>query len=113
MGKMIAVCGLDCSQCGAYLATKNNDDQKRAEVAAEWSREYRADVKLEEINCDGCQTETGVLFKHCRQCEIRRCARSKRLANCAYCKSYPCPLLERFPFGKRRLDEIREEAGLS
>ena len=32
MNKVLAYCGLDCGGCGAYLATKNNDDangQKR------------------------------------------------------------------------------------
>lgn len=35
--EMIAVCGLDCHECGAFLATQN-DDQERAKVAQEWSR---------------------------------------------------------------------------
>ncbi len=30
---MITVCGLNCHECGAFLATKENDDQKRAKVA--------------------------------------------------------------------------------
>ena len=33
LAEMIAVCELDCSKCGAFLATKENDDKKRAEVA--------------------------------------------------------------------------------
>jgi hypothetical protein len=27
MEKLISVCGLICSQCGAFLATQNNDDE--------------------------------------------------------------------------------------
>jgi len=30
---MIACCGLDCSKCEAYLATQEDNDVKRAEVA--------------------------------------------------------------------------------
>jgi len=29
---MIACCGLDCSECGGFLATQADDDIKRAEV---------------------------------------------------------------------------------
>ena len=34
---MIACCGLDCSKCEAYLATQEDNDVKRAEVAKKWS----------------------------------------------------------------------------
>ena len=54
MNEMIAVCGLDCSKCGAFLATKENDDQKRAEVAQEWSKRFKIDIKPEDINCGAC-----------------------------------------------------------
>jgi hypothetical protein len=33
LDEMIAFCGLDCYECGAFLATKENDDQKRVKVA--------------------------------------------------------------------------------
>ena len=33
MEKMIAYCGLVCSDCGAFIATQKNDDKMRAEVA--------------------------------------------------------------------------------
>ena len=34
---IIAYCGLNCSNCGTYLATQNNDNAKKIEVAKEWS----------------------------------------------------------------------------
>ena len=34
---MIACCGLDCSKCEGYLATQEDNDAKRAEVAKKWS----------------------------------------------------------------------------
>ena len=49
MKEMIAFCGLDCCECGAFLATKENDDQKRAEVDQEWSRLFKVEVKPEDI----------------------------------------------------------------
>jgi hypothetical protein len=47
--KIVAYCGLDCHECGAFLATKENDDQKRAEVDQEWSRLFKVEVKPEDI----------------------------------------------------------------
>lgn len=49
MEKIVAYCGLDCHECGAFLATKENDDQKRAEVDQEWSRLFKVEVKPEDI----------------------------------------------------------------
>jgi hypothetical protein len=46
---MIAVCGLNCYECGAFLAMKENDDQKRAKVAQEWSRLFKVEIKSEDI----------------------------------------------------------------
>jgi len=37
MKQMIAFCGLACHECGALLATQDDDDAKRAEVAQGWS----------------------------------------------------------------------------
>jgi hypothetical protein len=45
--EIIAVCGLDCHECGAFLATQDNDDQKRAEVAQEWSKLFKVEIKPE------------------------------------------------------------------
>jgi hypothetical protein len=44
---MIACCGLDYSQCGAYQATQANDDTKRAAVAKEWSGLFNVDIRSE------------------------------------------------------------------
>ena len=46
MKEMIAVCGLECHECGAFLATKENSDQKRAEVAQEWYKLFKVGVKI-------------------------------------------------------------------
>ena len=115
MEKMIAVCGIKCSECPAFLATQENDDLKRKEVAEQWSKEYQAEFKAEDINCDGCHSVTGRLFSNCKVCEIRKCCQEKDLKNCAYCNEYSCPKLSQFflmvPQGKAVLDKIKE--GLS
>ena len=112
MGKMIAYCGLVCSECPTFLATQANDDAKRKEVAELWSRLYGVPRKPQDMNCDGCLAEGGRLFGHCRTCEIRKCAREKKLANCAYCADYACkkldPVFKSIPTAKKTLDEIRK-----
>jgi hypothetical protein len=114
MEKMIAVCGINCAECPGYLATRENDDHKRKEVAEQWSKEYQAEFKPEDINCDGCTFGKERLFVHCQVCEIRKCGQEKQLKNCAYCNEYPCPKLSQLflmvPQGKVVLDEIREES---
>ena len=72
--KMIAKCGLVCSECPAYIATQKNDDALRAETAKKWSEMFKADIKASDINCDGCQSESARLFSYCQTCEIRKCA---------------------------------------
>jgi hypothetical protein len=111
MEKMIAFCGLDCTECPTLLATREDNDQKRKQVAELWSKEYKADFKPEDINCDGCLSGNGRLFSHCSVCEIRLCGREKALKNCAFCQDYPCQKLSAFfqmvPRGKVTLEEIR------
>lgn len=108
---MVAFCGLDCYECGAFLATKENNNQKRAEVAQGWSRLFKVEIKPKDINCDGCLSEGGRLFNYCKVCEIRKCGKGKGLKNCGYCSDYPCRKLD-FIFSnaanaKNRLHKIK------
>ena len=116
MEKMIAVCGIKCVECPAFLATQENDDLKRKEVAEMWSKEFQAAFKPEDINCDGCTSGRERLFSHCQVCEIRKCGREKQLRNCAYCDDYIClklnELYRMIPQGKAVLDEIRKDLSL-
>ena len=109
---MIAFCGLNCYECGAFLATKENDDQKRTEVAQEWSKLFKVEIIPEDINCEGCQSDGKRLFNYCKVCEIRRCGKEKKVKNCAYCDDYTCEKLTEFfkmaPQAKTNLDEVRK-----
>ena len=111
MNEMIGFCGLNCHQCGAFLATRENYDVKRREVAELWSKEYGTDIRAQDINCDGCISNGGILFSHCDVCEIRKCGKEKGIVNCAFCSDYPCTKLAEFfalvPESKTRLDSIR------
>ena len=112
MEKVIAFCGIICSECPAFIATKNNDDNKRKETAKLWSKRYNAYIKPEDINCEGCQSKTGEIFNYCNVCEIRKCGQEKGIKNCAYCSEYVCEILDKFlkiaPEGKTTLDEIKK-----
>ncbi|KPK93729.1 MAG: hypothetical protein AMJ88_07015 [Anaerolineae bacterium SM23_ 63] len=111
MNQMIAFCGIDCHECGVLIATRENDDAKRREVAELWSNEFNADIQPQDINCVGCLSKGGVLFSHCYECEIRKCGMEKGIANCAYCTDYACNklegLLSMVQDAKTRLDKIR------
>ena len=115
MAEMVAFWGLDCAACPAYQATQKNDDSERKKVAETWSKEFGADVKPEDIDCDGCISETGPYFKHCNVCEIRKCGLERSVVNCAHCSDYACDKLTKFlemvPDAKSRLDGIKAGPG--
>lgn len=111
--KMIAFCGLGCSECPTFLATQKNDDKMREETAKKWSEMFHAEIKPADINCDGCVSQSSRLFSYCGMCEIRKCGKEKKVKNCAYCDEYPCGKLSDFlknaPEAKATLDEIRKK----
>ena len=115
MNKRISFCGLDCSVCPAYQARQNDDPELRQKTADSWSKIYHADIKPEDVFCDGCTSEGPVLFAHCSNCKIRECGRAKELDNCAHCPEYPCSRLEEFfamvPEARQVLDNIRKTLG--
>jgi hypothetical protein len=115
--EQISFCGMICNECTAFLATQKNDDDERKKVAEIWSKQYNADIKAENINCDGCLSEGKRFFSHCNVCEVRKCGRERNLKNCAYCNEYACeklsPIFEVAPNNKNTLDQIRKNFQLS
>jgi hypothetical protein len=114
MENFIAVCGLDCAVCEAYLATQAKDEAAKEKVAAKWRTEYgnpKADAAY--VTCDGCLAPSGRLSGHCLECEPRLCAVGRGLANCGLCPEYGCQkisgLLAYIPDAKARLDEIHSQ----
>lgn len=92
---MLAHCGLNCSKCEAYLATQENNDEKRAKTAETWSKMYHAEITPAQINCTGCKSDE-IKFFHCDRCDIRQCCLTNGVENCAECKDYICDRLAAF-----------------
>ena len=110
---LIAVCGLDCTTCGAWQATQAHDLAAKEAVLAQWRDMYHADIhSIEAVTCDGCQADSGRHGFHCAECEFRACAVEKNLATCAECPQYACEKLHFFfkfvPAAKANLDGLRK-----
>jgi hypothetical protein len=114
MQRIVACCGLICSDCEAYIATQAGDQAALEKVAAKWREEYNAPgLTVDDVPCDGCLVE-GRKCSHCAQCDVRACGIERGVANCAHCSEYACDKLQRYfgfaPHMQTVLDEVR--AGL-
>jgi hypothetical protein len=90
----IAYCGLDCSGCEVYRATKFDSDDLRKKYADKVFTQFKIEVEPASVNCHGCRDErpkTG----YCAYCEVRKCAIDRGLENCAYCVDYGCDKLQK------------------
>ena len=83
--RLIAVCGLDCEKCDAYIATKYNDQALREKTAKLWAELNNAPILPEHINCDGCRVDGKKTVFCDRLCQIRQCAISKGYETCGDC----------------------------
>lgn len=88
------MCGLNCSSCPAFIATKNNDNNLREKTAKEWTVRYvsknKPSIKSEDINCLGCLSNNEPIYQNCLRCEIRKCGFTKGIKNCKECRDYKC-----------------------
>ena len=96
MEKQIAYCGVNCAECDAYLAMKNNDQALRKKAAVEFSEVFEQNYTPDMMNCIGCK-DGSVLLPHCSDCEIRKCASEKDVVNCGACSEFKtCKLINDF-----------------
>jgi hypothetical protein len=110
--KTLAMCGLDCAACPAFIAYRTNDQALRVKTAAEWSQAFKVELRPEDIDCVGCLKTKGVLFEHCSKCDIRQCGLARKVKNCALCPEYSsCERIGKFiagaPPAKANLEEVR------
>jgi len=110
-GKILAMCGLDCAACPAFIAHKTDDQALRVKTAAEWSKQFGVQMQPEAVNCVGCLKTKGPQIGHCAECEIRKCGLAKKVKNCGLCPDYPCDKISKFianvPPAEANLDEVR------
>ncbi|MBU2565332.1 MAG: DUF3795 domain-containing protein [Candidatus Thermoplasmatota archaeon] len=112
MGKMIAYCGIICTECLSYIATQTKNNELLVKTAECWSKEFGVTCTPEDISCDGCKSDSVRLCNHCSECKIRECCKNKGLENCAYCCGYICNELNKFfkwvPEAKATLDDLKK-----
>ncbi len=107
---MIAMCGLDCDDCIAFIATQKNDDKLRKKVVEAWSTEEEP-LRLEDVDCDGC-TSGKRLHSFCRVCDVRKCGLERDIENCACCGEFPCGKLEKLWRGFRTVSAEKAKMNL-
>jgi predicted nucleic acid binding AN1-type Zn finger protein len=105
--QMLSYCGIDCSVCPAYSATRANDIEKLTSLAVEW---FEGSMDYSIVECEGCKGE-GRIMKWCNECPTRACAIDRQMENCAYCRDYGCEkLLKVFEMSeepRQNLERIR------
>jgi len=90
----VSYCGLNCEECEAFVATKNNDGELKKKVAKKWSHLYGIEVAPEDISCAGCKS-SGKKGKYCESmCKIRKCCQQKEIETCAQCEVFACKDLQ-------------------
>lgn len=111
MDRIVAYCGIICSDCPTFKATQMDDDAERKKVAELWTKQYGAEHRIEDINCDGCISKGPRIYRYCNTCEIRKCGQERNVENCAYCEEYTCEKLSKlfaeYKPAKEVLDKIR------
>ena len=88
--RIVAPCGISCTNCPAYLATQSDDMERLQEIAERWSNEKQI-YEVVDIICDGCFSDR--LHTYCAECEVRACAIDNGYSVCSLCPLYPCDRL--------------------
>jgi hypothetical protein len=87
--KIIAVCGLICSDCKIYNAQKNPEIAKEL---VEYFKGKWENVITEDFHCNGC-IDKGDCWSE--ECWIRDCCVDKyKLDYCYECEEFPCKKLK-------------------
>jgi hypothetical protein len=97
--EMLAVCGLDCSQCDIRRAKSDPVIMKNI---LDWlNRDDPNRVKPEQIQCDGCLGDRSSHWS--ADCGIQKCAVDDRgYESCSQCDAFPCERLEKWASGSKK-----------
>ncbi len=100
-----ACCGLECANCDAYIAYKNDDLELKKKLAKTWNELSGENLTTEEVFCEGCKSSNRP--GKCANCQVRSCCASKEIETCAQCEDFPCAeieeIMEIFPAAKEAL----------
>ena len=94
--RMIAYCGIVCTDCDAYKATQAEDMEALEAMAKKASEQFGIELAAADSMCDGCLAATGRQIGYCHECAIRLCAVPRGVETCAHCDDYPCDKVEGF-----------------
>jgi len=91
--QIIAVCGLNCSECD--ISQASNNPEIAQEIVDWFKKEKDTEVKIEDIRCSGCK---GDRKKHWSlDCWILKCCVDKKgLEFCNQCADFPCEKLDQW-----------------
>ena len=89
---LVTPCGLYCGACPAYLATKENNEQRLAPGSGFGPKQ----LSPASMQCDGC-LGGGRVLSHVPKCAIRECAATKsKTRRCSECAEFPCDRITGF-----------------
>ena len=96
--QMTAPCGLDCFNCGIYLA--GEDEVLRANMAKIFG------VPPEKVVCKGCRNENGTIasVNMKESCRVYKCISKKGIDFCFECADFPCDNLH--PYADMALQRL-------
>ena len=82
--QMTSPCGIDCFNCGVYLASE--DEELRSRIAKSLG------VPPEKVACKGCRNENGTiaLIGMTEPCNVYKCISKKGIDFCFECAEFPC-----------------------
>lgn len=90
----VGYCGLYCAECAIYLTCHSKEPKPQASDERS-SRNDSSTAELpKNVSCEGCHSDDASCYG--KDCEIRRCARAKRITFCYECPEYLCEKLTVF-----------------
>ena len=96
MKRMVAYCGLVCTECDSYTATQKGDRKALEELARKAKTDFGVDTTADGCMYDACLPATGRKMGYRSMCEIRACAVAKKVESCGRCADYACEKLATF-----------------
>jgi hypothetical protein len=106
---LVAVCGVSCTLCPAYQATKSGEKANLEKVAVQWTAVSPKPFTAADIVCDGCRVN-GRKSSFCATCEIFLCAQSRGFVTCVHCPEAPCPKIKH-PLARASIKKLKNEIG--